>query len=148
MESLFNYTTDEQLIFNFRFDITKKNELKLTFQKINKNNTITDLPYISVYNFDFINERLSKFTHFNTINDFRQCLMDNLSKKTLFVKPPYKNTIDTIWKIFPKELNKKNSFTLISTSNYDKGLSLIFFGENNKSKNIIEVIEEIIQKKK
>ena len=146
MESLFNYITEEQIIFNFLFDIIKPNGIKITIQEINKDNTTTTNPYISVYNLDFLNDRLGKFIHFNTIQDFRECLIENLSKKTLVVKPPYKSAIVTTWKIFPKDTKKLSTFTLISSSNYDKGLSLIFFGENKNSKLLIKEIETILQK--
>lgn len=145
MESLFTYKTEEQLIFNFTFEIKGKKEIKLIIQEINKDNTKTSLPYISVYNLDYLNERFGKIFSFKKINNFRDCLIDNLDKKTLVIKPPYKSAIATVWKIFPKGSKIKNTFTLISSSNYDKGLSLIFFGDNKDSKNIIKEIETQIQ---
>ena len=148
MESLFTYTTDEKYTFNFNFNILENNEIKITIQEIEKNNIIISLPYISIYNLDYLNERLGKFINFNKISDFRDCLINNISKKTLIVKPPYKSAIITTWRIFPKDELKKNTFTLISSSNFDKGLSIIFFGENSDSKNIMKEIENnIIQTK-
>ena len=118
-----------------------------TIQEINQDETITSLPYISVYNLNYLNQRLEKVIHFDNITKFRDCLISNLNEKTLIIKPPYKNAVATKWRIFPKNSNKKNTFELISSSNYDKGLSLIFFGENSDSKNIIKELETIIQKK-
>jgi len=146
MESLFTYTTDQQLLYNFCFNIVDNNQIKITIQEINKNNTITSEPYISLYYLDYLNERLGKIINFDSIEQFRECLLNNLNKKTLFIKPPYKNALATIWKIFPKDSQRKNTFTLLSSNNYDKGISLIFFGENNQSKNTIKEIENIIQK--
>jgi GTP-binding protein EngB required for normal cell division len=54
----------------------------------------------------------------------------------------------TIWKIFPNDPKKKSTFTLLSSNNHDKGLSLIYFGENNFSENIQKEIENIIQQNK
>ena len=130
MESLFTYKTDEMLSFNFTFNILDNNEIKVTIQELNENNYAIKEPYISVYKFQYLNERLSKVIQFKKIEDFRDCLITNLDKKTLVVKPPYKNAVATIWRLFPKETNKKNTFMLISSSNYDRGLSLVFFGEN------------------
>ena len=132
-------------MFNFTFEKKDKKEIKIIIQEINKDNAITSLPYISVYNLDYLNERLGKIITFNKMKHFINCLIDNLNKKTLIVKPPYKSAIATIWKIYPKDPKKKNTFTLISSSNYDKGLSLIFFGDNKDSKNIIKEIEKVIQ---
>ena len=148
MENLLTYTTEEKLLFNFNFQINENKEIKITIQEINKDNTITTLPYISVYNLNYLNERLGKFIRFDNITKFRECLLDNISKKTLIIKPPYKSAVATRWKIFPKNPDKNNTFTLISSSNYDKGLSLIIFGENDDSKNIIKEIETQIQKQK
>ena len=148
MENLLTYTTEEKLNFNFNFIINESNEIKITIQEINKDNTITTLPYISVYNLNYLNERLEKIIHFDNLIKFRECLLSNINSKTLIVKPPYKSAIVTKWKIFPKNSNKKDTFTLISSSNYDKGLSLIFFGENDETKNIIKEIETVIQKPK
>ena len=147
MESLFSYKTDENFIFNFSFNIIGEKEIKIIIKEINQDNTITNPEYISLYNIDYLNERLEKIIHFNSINHFRDCLLNNLTQKALIVKPPYKSAIATIWKIFPKEQNKKNTFTLLSSSNYDKGLSLIFFGDNQNSKNIIKEVEQIILQK-
>ena len=146
MDSLFTYTTEEQLIFNFNFEIVEKTQIKITIQQINKDNTKTTLPFISMYSLAYLNERLGKINQFNKIKHFRECLIDNISKKTLIIRPPYKYAIATIWKIFPKDPKKNNTFTLMSSSNYDKGLSLIFFGENEDSKNITKAIESTLQK--
>ena len=132
-------------MFNFTFEKKDKKEIKIIIQEINKDNAITSLPYISVYNLDYLNERLGKIITFNKMKHFINCLIDNLNKKTLIVKPPYKSAIATIWKIYPKDPKKKKTFTLISSSNYEKGLSLIFFGDNKDSKNIIKEIEKVIQ---
>ena len=115
MESLFTYKTEEMLSFNFTFNILGNNEIKVTIQEMNENNLIIKEPYISVYDFHYINERLSKIIQFKSIEDFRDCLITNLDKKTLVVKAPYKNAIVTKWRIFPKEKNKKNTFMLISS---------------------------------
>ena len=147
MDNLFTYSTEEKLLFNFNFTLNEKNEIKITIQEINQDETITSLPYISVYNLNYLNQRLEKVIHFNNITKFRDCLISNLNEKTLIIKPPYKNAVATKWRIFPKNSIKKNTFELISSSNYDKGLSLIFFGENSDSKNIIKELETIIQKK-
>lgn len=65
MESLFTYTTEEQLSFNFTFNILSENEIKIIIQEINKDNAIINAPYISVYNLNYLNKRISKFIHFN-----------------------------------------------------------------------------------
>ena len=148
MESLFTYTTEDQLLYNFNFKIIADRQIKVIIQKINKDNTILNIPYVSIYSLNYLNERLEKIIHFNKIEDIRQFLLSNISNKTLFIKPPYKSAIVTIWKIFPNDPKKKNTFTLLSSNNHDKGLSLIYFGENNFSENIQKEIENIIQQNK
>jgi hypothetical protein len=49
MDNLFTYSTEEKLLFNFNFTLNEKNEIKITIQEINQDETITSLPYISVY---------------------------------------------------------------------------------------------------
>ena len=107
MDNLFTYSTEEKLFFNFNFTLNEKNEIKITIQEINQDETITSLPYISVYNLNYLNQRLEKFIHFNNITKFRDCLISNLNEKTLIIKPPYKNAVATKWRIFPKNSIKK-----------------------------------------
>ena len=65
MENLFTYSTEDQLLYNFNFQIIANSQIKITIQKIYKDNTILNLPYISIYNLNYLNERLEKFIHFN-----------------------------------------------------------------------------------
>ena len=46
MDNLFTYSTEEKLFFNFNFTLNEKNEIKITIQEINQDETITSLPYI------------------------------------------------------------------------------------------------------
>lgn len=48
MESLFTYSTEDQLLYNFNFQIIEDSQIKVTIQKIYKDNTILN------YMFQFI----------------------------------------------------------------------------------------------
>ena len=61
------------------------------------------------------------------MKEFRNILLDNINKKELVLRPPYKNVITSIWKTFPKENSKTETFILISSKSNNKNISLIFF---------------------
>ena len=82
---------------------------------------------------------------FKEINLFHQCLIDNLNKKSLILKSPYKNVISSIWKTFPKNENQIHTFTLISSRIYNKNISLIYFSNYTQSEEIVKEIEKQLQ---
>ncbi len=73
--------------------------------------------------------------------------MDNISKKSLVIKAPYKNVINSIWKTFPKDEKKKEKFTLISSKSINENVSLIFFANYSKSEEIVKNITNQFQVK-
>ena len=100
----------------------------------------TKTKFKTKYGLVFINERFGKKFHFKNISQFYDCLNNNISKRKLIINPPYKNIINTIWKIYPKDSSKKETFTLILNKVFNKKLSLIFLSDYNKYENIVKKI--------
>ena len=98
-------------IINIRANEAKKN-ISIYVSKANQQET-----YSSQYNLDFINDKLKKikdFKKFQTLESFRDCLKDNVDNKTFNINSPYDNKIiATTWRVFPKNNNLKQTFTLI-----------------------------------
>ena len=103
--------------------------------------------YISGYNLNFLNDKFIKKIKFNNFNQFVDCLTDNINQKKLIIKPPYKNVIKTIWKIFPKDSSKKETFTLVSSKNVNNKLSLFFYSNYEKAKDVVKVINNNLKLK-
>ena len=145
MEKLYTYEAEDKNKYQMLFHKYEK-KIKISFT----NQSSSDLEYTSEYQLDELNERFGKVIHFKEINVFYQCLIDNIRKKSLIIKPPYKNIITSIWKIFP--IQKTNqTFTLMFSKLFNKNISLIFYSNYTKSEEVVKEIErqlEINQKSK
>ena len=97
-----------------------KNEIIVSITN-EKNN---DSPFSSKYELDYLNEKFGKNISFKSIQEFRVCLKDNVQKNLLEIKKPYKNVINTVWKLYPNNTKEKKTFTLISSQSWEKNLSL------------------------
>ena len=145
MEKLYTYEAEDKNKYQILFHKYEK-KIKISFT----NQSSSDLEYTSEYQLDELNERFGKVIHFKEINVFYQCLIDNIRKKSLIIKPPYKNIITSIWKIFP--IQKTNqTFTLMFSKLFNKNISLIFYSNYTISEEVVKEIErqlEINQKSK
>ena len=104
--------------------------------------------FSSNYLLDDLNEKFGKVLHFKKINEFKNILIENINRKQLIIKSPYKNVINTIWKTFPKD-SKNETFTLISSKSNNNNISIFFFENLTKSEPIIKEIEaQLIIKEK
>ena len=125
---------------NIRTDEEKKNIL-ICLTKANQKEI-----YSSVYNLDFINDKLKKikdFKKFQTVASFSNCLKENIDSNTLNINSPYDNKIiATTWKVFPKNNNLKQTFTFILQRKINQNLSLFFFSNYKRAEKLINVIEE------
>ena len=97
--------------------------------------------YSSSYFLDNLKEKLIQFNILKTIQDFKNCCIDNITKKKLIIKPPYKSVINSIWKIFPNDNSKNETFTLISSKSSNKNINLYTYSDSSKINNIISEIE-------
>ena len=116
---------------------TLDNKLILT---IKGNSDLNEL-YSSNYELDNLNKKFGKITNYKSIADFKECLIGNIDEKVLFLKAPYKNVVDSVWKIFPYDKTKKESFTLISQKAFNKNISLLFYDNISKSEDFVKEVE-------
>jgi len=136
MSKDFKYQNEEKKIFKIIITCKNDKEISLSFTGQSETNEI----YSSNYQIDDLNEKFGKIKHFKKIHEFYELIIDNIEKKTLILKSPYKNVINSIWKTFPSEKEKKDTFTLISTRSINKNISLLFYSDYTKSKDIINKI--------
>ena len=77
-----------------------------------------------------------------TLKDFESLCALNITKKLLVLKSPYKNVINSVWKIFPNNKSKTQTFTLISSKSYNKKISIYSYYNYTNIKNIVEEIQK------
>lgn len=136
MSKDFEYENEEKKIFKILITCKNDKEISLSFTGQSETNEI----YSSNYQIDDLNEKFGKIKKFKKINEFNDLIIDNINKKTLILKSPYKNVINSKWKTFPNEEAKEDTFTLISTRSMNKKISLLFYSNYTKSKYIIDQI--------
>jgi len=115
-----------------------KNEIIISMTNEKEN----DSPFTSKYELDYLNKKFGKNIHFKSIQEFRHCLKENILKHSLIIKKPYKNAINTVWKLYPKHSKVKKTFTLISSQSWEKNLSLFFYSNFKRAENVVKEIEE------
>ena len=120
-----------------------KNEIIISLT--NEGNENDNSPFTSKYEIDYLNEKFGKNAYFKNIIHFRECLINNIEKKLLKIKSPYKNVINTVWKLFPKDYKDKKTFTLISSQSWEKNLSIIFYSNYKRAEKIVKQIEDQAQ---
>lgn len=99
--------------------IAEDNKTYIIYMNVNENNNHLNLSFAgtsetnqiftSNYLVDDLNQKFGKLIQFKNIQEFKNVLMDNISKKSLVIKAPYKNVINSIWKTFPKDEKKKKN---------------------------------------
>ena len=137
MSDTFGYTGEESKDYKIIIEISKNDDLFLSIVG-SQNNDI----YSSNYYLNNLNEKFLNVINFKTIKDFRVCLLENIKRKTLILKPPYKNVINSIWKVFPSDKTKEQTFTLISSKSSNKKISIYSFSDFSKVKNIAEELKK------
>jgi len=105
-----------------------------------------DSPFTSKYELDYLNQKFGKNIIFKNIQQFRTYLKENVQKKLLIIKKPYKKVINTVWKLYPNNAKKhKKTFTLISSQSFEKNLSLFFYSNFKRAENVVKEIEDQAQ---
>ena len=132
------YQSEDGQYYIVLFEETK-NEIIISLTNVGSEND--NSPFTSKYEIDYLNEKLGKKAYFRSIFHFRECLINNIERKLLKIKKPYKNVINTVWKLYPKDYKDKRTFTLISSQSWEKNLSLIFYSNHKKAEKIIKQIE-------
>ena len=134
------YSSEDNRNYIIWFDETKS-KIIISLKNQNEN----DSPFVSRYKLDYLNENFGKAIQFKSIEEFRMCLKDNIDKNLLIIKQPNKNVINTIQKIFPNDNKNKKTFTLTSSQNWAKNLSIIFYSNYKRAEKVANEIEDQIQ---
>jgi len=134
------YTSEDEQHYVICLEETK-NEIiiSLTNEKDN------DSPFTSRYELDYLNQKFGKNYYFKSIQEFRHCLKENVQKQLLTIKKPYKNVINTIWKLHPNQAKENKTFTLISSQSWEKNLSLFFYSNFKRAEKVVKEIEDQAQ---
>ena len=135
---------DKKNYYNISIKKYDQKRFKITFCDFSDKNRA----FISKYNLDDLNIKFMKIIQFKTIQEFYDILNSNVAKKTLIIKSPYKNSLSTVWKIFPDSIEKKQTFTLVSSLDYNQNISLLFYSDFQNSENVVKEIENSIYAEK
>lgn len=141
----FKYEGQDKKPYVISINVKNEKELTLSFLGENETNEI----YSSNYTIDNLNEKFGKIIQFKNISEFKSVLINNINNKLTILKPPYRNVINSQWKIFPKDKTRQETFILISSKSINKNISLIFYSNFTKSEPIIKELEkQLIVKQK
>lgn len=133
----FEYTGEDSRKYRIIIDISKENNLFLSIIGANDKET-----YSSNYYLNNLNQKFLNIIKFKDTLEFQTCLIDNIKKRTLVLKAPYKSVVNSIWKIFPNSKSKTQTFSLISSKSFDKKLDVYCYGEYSKFKNLEEELKK------
>ena len=122
MESIYNYSGEDGNKYIIKIVLEEDDMLSIYI----KGGEINEI-FSSSYILENLNEKFEKIISCKEISDFKKILEKNINKKILILKPPYKSIINSIWKIFPGDSSKKQTFTLISQKSFNKNISLFFY---------------------
>ena len=137
MESKYDYIGEDGKKYIITIAIKEQEILSIYIKGAEVNETFS-----SDYILENLNEKFQKIITCKEISDFKKILEKNINKKTLVLKSPYKSVINSIWKIFPGESSKKQTFTLISQKSFNKTISLFFYENFTKSEVFVKEVEK------
>ena len=133
----FDYKGKNSNNYKIIIETTKEDTLFLSIVD-SKNGDV----YSSNYYLTNLNEKFLNIIKFKKINDFKSLLAENIKSKLLVLNEPYKNVINSVWKVFPSDKSKNQTFTLISSKSSNKKISIYSFSNFSKIKNIVEEIKQ------
>lgn len=136
-ETSFEYTGEDKQKYQIILEVTNDNYFILTIIE-QKNREV----YSSTYFLNNLNDKLGHIIKLKTIKDFEACCKENIKKKLLVLKPPYKNVINSVWKIVQNKNSNTQTFTLISTKTYNKKISIYNYNNYSKIKDLVEEIKK------
>ena len=142
MNIKYSYKSEDNKNFAVYFRKYEQRMLKVYFSDLSSKNKI----FLSKYQLDDLNIKFKKLIQFKTIEEFIKVLVENINKKYLILNSPYKNAITSIWRVFPDSKDKIQTFTLSSSLDSNKSISLIFYSNFKTSEKLVKAIENSIQK--
>ena len=119
-DTTFDYVGVDSKKYKIIIGITKDEDLFINIIELLNPDDI----YSSNYYLNNLNDKFLDVFKFKTINEFKSLCEENIRKKTLVINPPYKSVINSIWKVFPNNKSKQNTFTLTSSKSFDKKLTI------------------------
>ena len=119
-DTTFDYVGVDSKKYKIIIGITKDEDLFINIIELLNPDDI----YSSNYYLNNLNDKFLDVIKFKTINEFKSLCEENIRKKTLVINPPYKSVINSIWKVFPNNKSKQNTFTLTSSKSFDKKLTI------------------------
>ena len=137
-DTTFDYVGEDSKNYKIIIGTTKDGDLFINIFGVQNSADI----YSSNYFLSNLNEKFNNIIKLKTINDFKTLCEENIKKKTLILKSPYKSVINTIWKTFPNDKSKNNTFTLISSKSSSKKISIYSFSNYSKVKNVVEELKK------
>ena len=141
MNIKYSYKSEDNKNFAVYFRKYEQRMLKVYFSDLSSKNKI----FLSKYQLDDLNIKFKKLIQFKTIEEFIKVLVENINKKSLILNSPYKNAITSIWRVFPDSKDKIQTFTLSSSLDSNKSISLIFYSNFKTSEKLVKAIENSIQ---
>ena len=136
-KTTFEYVGENEKKYQIIFEVTNDNVLILTIIDLKDG----DL-FISNYFLNNLNDKFGNTIKLKTLKDFESCCIENINKKLLILKPPYRNIINSVWKVFPNNKSNSQTFTLISMKSYNKKISVYNYYNYPKIKDIVEQIQK------
>ena len=136
-KTTFEYVGENEKKYQIIFEVTNDNVLILTIIDLKDG----DL-FISNYFLNNLNDKFGNTIKLKTLKDFESCCIENINKKLLILKPPYKNIINSVWKVFPNNKSNSQTFTLISMKSYNKKISVYNYYNYPKIKDIVEQMQK------
>ncbi len=138
MEKGYNYESEDSIKYSVKAK-TKDSKLRIRFKCEIEGEQFY---FYSIYRLQFLKDRFGKILKLEKIRQFLNIIKDNIKRKKLVIKPIYKNIVKSIWKTFPNDTTKEDSFTLVSTKYVNKNLSLIFFSNYERAQEVVNEIEK------
>lgn len=138
--------SEDNKSYSIYFSQIKKNGKKVIL--FISDDSETNKVFISKYELDDLNIKFMGIIHFKSIHEFQKLLIENLKNKKVILKAPYKNSITSTWKLFPKDEAKKNTFILLSSLDENGNITLMLYSNYQESEKAIKEIEKQAQAEK
>ena len=140
-DTTFDYEGEDSKKYKVIIGITQDEDLFINIIEFNNQEDI----YSSNYYLSSLNEKFLNVIKFKTINDFKSLCEENIRKKTLGIHAPYKSVINSVWKVFPGNKSKQNTFTLTSSKSFDKKLSIYCHCDFSKIKDLVDELRKQVR---
>ena len=140
MNAKYKYMSEDNKSYSIYFSQIKDNENKVIL--FIEDDSETNKVFISKYELNDLNTKFMGIIHLKNIHEFQKLLIENIKSKKVILKSPYKNSITSTWKVFPKDETKKNTFSLLSSLDENGNVTLMFYSNYQESEKPLKEIEK------